>query len=161
LRTAPKPEFALNGRHILLMFVAFFGVVIAVNVTMARFAVHNWTGLVVKNSYVASQEFNAKIAAHDAIAEKGWRETITADGATLNWALRDKDGKPVPVDQLTVSFTRPIGDRNDATVVAAIRPNGTAEPVRFPGTGRWVVTVRATLPGMGPLESIHRFEIGT
>ena len=40
--------------------LAFFGVIIAVNVVMATLASTSWTGLVVENSYVASQEFNRK-----------------------------------------------------------------------------------------------------
>ncbi len=40
--------------------VAFFGVIIAVNVTMATIAIASWTGLVVQNSYVASQEFETQ-----------------------------------------------------------------------------------------------------
>ena len=57
VRTAPK-EF--TGRHMLAIMLAFFGTIIAVNLVMAIFASRSWTGLVVKNSYVASQEFNEK-----------------------------------------------------------------------------------------------------
>jgi nitrogen fixation protein FixH len=40
------------------IMVAFFAVVIAVNVYMARLASSTFTGVVVENSYVASQHFN-------------------------------------------------------------------------------------------------------
>jgi nitrogen fixation protein FixH len=52
-----------TGRHMLMIMLAFFGVIITVNVVMARFAMTSWTGLVVENSYVASQQFNEKMMA--------------------------------------------------------------------------------------------------
>jgi nitrogen fixation protein FixH len=51
--------------------VAFFGVVIAVNLTMARLAIGSFGGVVVENSYVASQKFN------------GWLDRPRAGGAGL------------------------------------------------------------------------------
>lgn len=61
-----------TGRHMTLILVAFFGVVIAVNLVMARFATGTFGGVVVENSYVASQEFNTWLA--EARDEKalGW-----------------------------------------------------------------------------------------
>lgn len=159
MRPATKTGFELTGFHILMLFGAFFGVIIAVNLFMARAAVVNWTGLVVKNSYVASQQFNEKIAAHDAIAARGWTEAATVEGGALKWALTDAAGKPVAVTKLTVQLNRPIGVEDDATVEAAPLADGSFAPLPLPGPGRWVATIRAELPGMEPLESVHRFEI--
>ncbi len=47
-----------TGRHMALILVCFFLVVITVNVVMARFASSTFGGVVVENSYVASQHFN-------------------------------------------------------------------------------------------------------
>ena len=47
-----------TGRHMALILVCFFSVVITVNVVMARFANSTFGGVVVENSYVASQHFN-------------------------------------------------------------------------------------------------------
>ena len=47
-----------TGRHITIIMVAFFAVVIAVNLLMARYATSTFGGVVVENSYVASQNFN-------------------------------------------------------------------------------------------------------
>ena len=68
-RTVRSGEF--TGRHMLAAMLAFFGVIIAVNITMAVFAQTSWTGFVVRNSYVASQEFNGKVAAARAQAALG------------------------------------------------------------------------------------------
>ena len=65
-----------TGLHMLLSTSAFFCVVIAVNVTMAVYASSSWSGLVVENTYVASQEFNRKAAAMKAMATSGIKGTL-------------------------------------------------------------------------------------
>ncbi len=56
--SAASKEF--TGRHMWLLAVSFFGVIISVNIVMAVSAARTWTGLVVENSYVASQEFQGR-----------------------------------------------------------------------------------------------------
>ena len=65
-----------TGRHMAIIIISFFAVIIAVNLTMAYFARSSWTGLVVKNSYVASQSFNrdAEIARQQQAL--GWQMTL-------------------------------------------------------------------------------------
>lgn len=62
-----------NGRHMTAILVAGFGVVLAVNVTMATLASTTFGGIVVENSYVASQDFNRWL--DEAAKEKalGWK----------------------------------------------------------------------------------------
>ena len=56
-----SPRF--TGRHMAAIMLAFFGVVIAINFTMATLAETTFGGTVVDNSYVASQSFNAWLRA--------------------------------------------------------------------------------------------------
>jgi len=60
-------ERKLTGRHVLLIFVAAFGVIISVNLVLAYSAVNTFPGLEVRNSYVASQTFNDRKAAQEAL----------------------------------------------------------------------------------------------
>ena len=64
-----------TGRHMFATLVVFFGIVIAVNFTMASYATTTFGGLVVENSYVASQKFNRWL---DEAAAEGavWHETV-------------------------------------------------------------------------------------
>ena len=62
----------ITGRHAAIALVAFFGVVIAVNVTMAMFATRTFGGVVVENSYVASQKFNQWLSAAERQKRLGW-----------------------------------------------------------------------------------------
>ena len=68
-----------TGRRMAVTMVAFFGVVIAVNVTMARLAVGTFGGTVVDNSYVASQKFNGWLAEARAQRDLGWTAAAALD----------------------------------------------------------------------------------
>ena len=74
-----KPAF--TGRMFLAIMVAFFGVVIAVNITMARLASGTFGGTVVDNSYVASQQFNGWLAQARAQDKLGWATPVALDAA--------------------------------------------------------------------------------
>jgi nitrogen fixation protein FixH len=87
----------LTGRHVLMIFCGAFGVIISVNLLLAYSAVSTFPGLEVKNSYVASQQFDERKAAQEAL---GW--TVRADAAEGQVILRitDNDGNPVRVGAL-------------------------------------------------------------
>jgi nitrogen fixation protein FixH len=51
-----------TGRHMAITIVGFFLVVIVVNLAMARMATSTFGGVVVENSYVASQHYNRWLA---------------------------------------------------------------------------------------------------
>lgn len=54
------------------ILLAFFGVVVAVNMTMAVFATSTFGGTVVENSYVASQKYNDWLEAARRQQRLGW-----------------------------------------------------------------------------------------
>ena len=56
-----------TGYHMVAVMTLFFGTIISVNLLMAWYANTSWSGLVVKNSYVASQEFNGKLEEGDSV----------------------------------------------------------------------------------------------
>ena len=66
-----------TGRHAAMIIVGFFAVVIVVNLTMARFATSTFGGIVVENSYVASQEFNRWLDEAEAQRALGWDAVTT------------------------------------------------------------------------------------
>lgn len=70
-----------TGRRFLAVMVGFFGVVIAVNITMARLATGTFGGTVVENSYVASQKFNGWLAEARAEQRLGWATPLSLDGS--------------------------------------------------------------------------------
>lgn len=62
----------ITGRHATAGLVVFFGVVVAVNMTMAVFATRTFGGVVVQNSYVASQKYNGWLEAARKQQQLGW-----------------------------------------------------------------------------------------
>lgn len=61
-----------TGLHMTALLCGFFGVVIAVNMVMATFAVRTFGGVVVENSYVASQKYNGWLAEARRQEKLGW-----------------------------------------------------------------------------------------
>ena len=68
-----------TGWHMAAIMVLFFGVIIAVNVTMAVFATTTFGGKVVENSYVASQKYNEWLAAAKEQEKLGWTHEVGLD----------------------------------------------------------------------------------
>ncbi len=60
-----------TGWHMVAVMALFFGTIISINFVMAWSASRSWSGLVVENAYVASQQFNGKLAETRAFAASG------------------------------------------------------------------------------------------
>ncbi|AMY71965.1 FixH family protein [Frigidibacter mobilis] len=104
----------LTGRKVLAIVVSAFALIIAVNVYMAVQAISTFPGLEVKNSYVASQTFDADRAAQEAL---GWHVTheYSPDGV-LSLVMRDAHGLPAQVKSLSVIIGRTTYARDDRPV---------------------------------------------
>ncbi|MBV7408514.1 FixH family protein [Maritimibacter sp. DP1N21-5] len=87
----------LTGWHVLAIFVSAFAVIIGVNVFMAVQAVSTFPGLETKNSYVASQQFDADRAAQEAL---GWTVEPGILGTQLSLRITDETGLPVEVAEI-------------------------------------------------------------
>jgi nitrogen fixation protein FixH len=95
-----------TGRHMALILIAFFAVVVGVNVTMAVLARKSWTGLVVPNSYVASQHFNAETQKRLAMLAQGFRMEIVVRGVSVSITLNDKAGTALPLHKASMTLVR-------------------------------------------------------
>lgn len=103
----------LRGWHILLAFIAFYGVIITVNMTLAVSAVRTFPGLEVKNSYVASQFFDADREAQLAL---GWEIDLSTEGDELSLRITDALG-PVAPEITRATLGRPTHVGEDQEVV--------------------------------------------
>lgn len=92
----------ITGWHVFGVFALAFGVIIAVNILLAVQAVRTFPGLEVKNSYVASQTFDAERSAQEAL---DWEVAATLEGNELRLAF-SQDGAPVEPLIQTAIFGR-------------------------------------------------------
>lgn len=133
-----------TGWHMLAVMVGFFGVVIAVNFTMARIAIGSFGGVVVENSYVASQNFNTWLAAARAQDALGWQVTQerTADGHLAVRLL----GVPGPVS-VSGHARHPLGRRPDMQLSFVRKAEGFYTSSAALDEGRWIVRLQVTGDG--------------
>lgn len=135
-----KKQRELTGRGVLFITLSAFGIIIAVNLTMAFFAVQSFPGLEVRNSYVASQGFNDRLERQRAL---GWQVNATLVDNQLRIRIADAAGDTPRVTDLAATLGRPTTEREDFS------PN-----LRFDGTsytaqvdidhGNWDLTLTAT-----------------
>jgi nitrogen fixation protein FixH len=132
-----------TGRKMLITIVAFFGVIIAVNGLMLTLAVQSFGGLVVGNSYVASQNFNEDVAAARIQPIRGWQLSLSsAPDARIALEVKDEDGLALRGLTLTLEMARPTHERGTVVLDPVEVSAGLySAPVALP-PGRWIATVR-------------------
>lgn len=130
----------LTGWHVLAIFGGAFGLIIAVNLTLAFQAVATFPGLVTKNAYVASQHFDADRAAQDAL---GWTLETRLMAGQLHLGITDADGRPVRPAALTATLGRATSVAQDIT--PDFRWTGQGFRADAPvGSGYWTLWLEMT-----------------
>ncbi|MDA7427366.1 FixH family protein [Primorskyibacter aestuariivivens] len=103
-------ERKLTGWHVLAIFVGAFGIIIGVNLALAYNAVATFPGLEVKNSYVASQSFDSRRDAQQAL---GWEVAADARDGEVILSISKPDGTPVQVVDLHAVLGRATHVKDD------------------------------------------------
>lgn len=130
----------LTGRQVFGIATGAFLVMLVPNIVMTVAAVRTFSGLVVPNSYVASQEFDRARAAQQAL---GWTATLRhADGA-IRLDIADAQGGTVRPPALEVTLGRPTTTRDDRLLVLETTPTGYAAAAPL-APGMWRVEIHAT-----------------
>ncbi len=128
----------IKGWHVFVWFAAAFSVIIGVNLTLAFKAVATFPGLEVRNSYVASQSFDADRAAQLAL---GWDVSASLDGNILSLIIL-QNGQLIAPDIEEATFGRATNVAFDETPNFAF--DGTALRAQVvAGTGNWNLRLKA------------------
>jgi len=132
-----------NGWHMTAILVAFFSVVIVVNVMMARLATGTFGGVVVENSYVASQHYTRWL--DEAAKEKalGWKATASRSGAKV---AVDLAGAPTGAVVRAVA-RHPLGTLPDRELTFAQAQSGRFVSVQDLPAGRWELRLEVSAGG--------------
>ena len=128
----------IKGWHVFTGFALAFGVIIAVNLTLAFQAVRTFPGLEVKNSYVASQSFEQE--RRDQVA-LGWDVSAQVEDGQLQLAFLKGDTPVQPVIESAI-FGRATHDNNDQSPEFRFDGQAFVAPVQA-DAGNWNLRVKA------------------
>lgn len=125
-----------TGRHMAMILVAFFVVVVGVNLLMARYASSTFGGVVVENSYVASQNFNRWLDAARAQEQLGWSaQASRVAGGRVHIAVTGA-GQGVSVAALA---RHPLGRQADRALTFVRAGEGRLVSREELPPGRWTI----------------------
>jgi nitrogen fixation protein FixH len=147
---ARKPFTAkpFTGRHMTAILVAGFGVVVAVNLTMATLASSTFGGIVVENSYVASQHFNRWL--DEADKEKALGRRIDASRRADGRVAARLAGKALPGiagTRVTAIARHPLGRLADVPLTFREQPGGEWVSAEALPAGRWTLRFEVSAQG--------------
>jgi nitrogen fixation protein FixH len=130
----------LTGRHVLIITVSAFAVIVGVNLVLAWQAVATFPGIEVRNGYVSSQSFEADRVAQDAL---GWIADTRLKDGRLTVAFTGPGGAPAEVASLEAVLGRATSTVDDQ--VPAFRRTGAAtfEAEVAVSRGQWVLHISA------------------
>jgi nitrogen fixation protein FixH len=136
----------ITGWMVLGFMIAFFAIIVGVNVFMAHAAISTFGGVETASSYQAGQMFERDVATAKAQDAQHWqvdaKVTRATDGTTLiDITARDRAGTPVSGADASAQFARPTDRRLDRTI--AIHQSG---PGHFVGNadlaaGQWDLVI--------------------
>jgi nitrogen fixation protein FixH len=125
-----KPGRPITGRMVFVAMVAFFGIVIGVNMLMLKLAMDTLPGTDVDSAYRASLAYESEIkAAHDQNL-RDWKVNVHIErqadgGATLRVDAHDRNGAPLRGLAFSGRLERPTDKRADRLIVLAEGESGT------------------------------------
>jgi len=130
-----------TGKHITVIIVAFFAVVVGVNLIMARAAIRTFGGVVVDNSYVASQNYNKWLDAAARQKALGWAvKTARGDDGRVVVTMT---GAPASGLTLIAQARHPLGRLPDQALTFQRQADGSFRSNEALAGGRWTLRIEA------------------
>ena len=160
--TAVKPDRQrrFTGWHMLAIMLAFFGTIISVNVLMAYYASSSWSGILAKNTYVASQDFNKNAAKAREWTNEGFKGAFSYADGRITYKLEGPDALLSRLKDVTAIFHRPVGEAQDFTLALPLNGKATFSLEHKLASGRWVVDLAAIENGETVFHQAVRITVG-
>jgi nitrogen fixation protein FixH len=153
MTTATPAARPITGRFVLITTIAFFAVVIGVNLVMVRLAIATLPGTEVDSAYSASLAYQSEIIAARQQNARNWQvevhvERLSDGAALLALEARDHAGAPLAGMTFLARLERPTDRRADHAIDMAEadrgRYRGSAEGV---AAGQWDLVIEGDADG--------------
>jgi nitrogen fixation protein FixH len=148
-----------TGKHMLLITLSFFAVVIAVNLMLAFMARSSWPGLVVENSYIASQSFDKDLKIARRQHALGWQDRVTLTRNALDITITDHNGLPLTDLNVIAILKRPATDTQDVRLTPREDAHGVYSSPLTIGPGIWDADVTIEGAGQNAMRNVHRLVV--
>ncbi len=133
----------IEGRHVLMGLIVFFGVMLAANSALVYYALDTFSGGDRPDPYRSGLNYNQTIEAAERQAALGWQTEIAYDDSQgrLTSSVQDKAEAPVTGLALGATVSRPATDREDHAVeFNEVSPGVYAADIAL-APGIWVIAL--------------------
>jgi nitrogen fixation protein FixH len=133
----------LEGRHVLMALIGFFGVMFIANGIFVYFALATFSGGDTSDPYRKGLHYDETLGEAERQMERGWRTEVHYDDkkGRLLLSFLDKSAEPVTGLHVGVTFSRPATDKDDRSVdLAEVSQGVYAADVQL-APGLWVISV--------------------
>ncbi|MCG8442126.1 MAG: FixH family protein [Caulobacterales bacterium] len=159
-----RESFELKGWHVLAGMIAFFGVVIGVNIVFITAAAQSFPGLVVAEPFKRglAKDFNATLAARAEQATRDWRASVghrrdaETGRAEIVVQVLDGDGRAVRGLALAGALERVVSNDSRALAFRALGDGSYLAVSEDVGAGAWRVALTTAFPDGAPFEARRR-----
>lgn len=151
----------LTGRDVLFSLIAFFGVIIAVNVYYSLVAISTFRGEDDLKPYQEGVEYNQTLARRAAQERLGWRAVFDVarnnpQSVHIVVHLDQANGAPAGKASLSGEFRHPVDESRDRSFqLAEVKPGDYEADVAGITPGAWDVVVKSP-EGAAPFEATRR-----
>lgn len=146
MRTAGWLENGIEGRHVLMGLIVFFGVMLFANTILVYYAVGTFSGGDRHDPYRSGLRYNETIEADKRQAALGWEAALAYDDVKGRLTLRvvDETEQPVAGLALDARLSRPATDKEDRAVdFREVEPGVYAADVAL-APGGWVFSLSSS-----------------
>jgi len=145
---APR-SFRLTGWHVLAMFVAFFGVVIAVDTAMMIDAYRTFPGEVTEQPYEEGLRYDLALDQQHRQAALGWKMAAgLGEAGVVTLTARDAAGAPLAGLRIEARLERPATEQGRRALAFSERSPGVYQARAGALAGAWDLRLSAYRRGL-------------
>jgi nitrogen fixation protein FixH len=140
----------LTGKHVLILILAFFGIIFVVNGYMIYKSQSTWTGLETQDAYRRGLKYNQQLSEFRAQNDRGWtmdvvHSELPDDGLRFSATPTDEKHEAISLLDVTIELMRPTHEGMDRTIpLKEISLGVYAGETRGLAKGKWYLIVTAS-----------------